>query len=151
MRGEPVEPDAGVARLELPVALGVMIVAMVPPGSNLSFEYLLVGNAAAQALARQNAEFGFGHVEPTSMFGRVVPFESFHEAASCLGRSFDRLLKEPERVGVLDQRSHLGALKAARHFGFDLKPELDLATRQCRELFDDCFDDLMDVARRSLR
>ena len=53
---------------------------MALPSGDLSFEGLLVGNASAQALARQNAEFGFGHVEPTSVFGRVMPFESFGEA-----------------------------------------------------------------------
>jgi hypothetical protein len=37
-----------------------MGIATAPPSSNLSFEDLLVGNAAAQALAGQNPEFGFG-------------------------------------------------------------------------------------------
>src|SRR5579871_5174875 len=32
---------------------------------------------------------------------------------------FDGLLDEPERIGVLDQRSYLGAIKATRYFGFD--------------------------------
>jgi hypothetical protein len=30
---------------------------------------------------REHAEFGFGHVEPTAVFGRVVPFETFDEPA----------------------------------------------------------------------
>ena len=69
-------------------ATGVMRIAMVPPSSDLSFEDLLAGNAAAQALARQNAEFGFGHIEPTSMFGRVVPFESLtRRRASSAGKA----------------------------------------------------------------
>jgi hypothetical protein len=66
-------------------------------------------------------------------------------------KSFDRFIDEPEHVGVLDQRSYLGALKATRHFGFDLKPELNLATRQCGELLDNRLDNLMDVPRRPLR
>src|SRR5271167_1528459 len=72
---EPFEFDAGVVGCELPIGLGVMLVAMILPSANLSLEGLLVGNAAAQALCRQNGEFGFGHVEPTSMLGRVMPFE----------------------------------------------------------------------------
>jgi hypothetical protein len=81
----PLESDAGVVSRELPIGLGVMFVAMVPPGSDLSFDDLLIGNAAVQALAGQNAEFGFGHVEPTSMFGPVVPFEPFDQAACLFG------------------------------------------------------------------
>ena len=32
-------------------------------------------------MARQNAEFGLGHIEPASVFGGVMPFEPFGEAA----------------------------------------------------------------------
>src|SRR5271157_1618515 len=57
-----------------------MLIAMVLPSGDLSLEGLLVRNAAAQTLARQDAEFGFGHVEPASVFGGVAPFEPFGEA-----------------------------------------------------------------------
>src|SRR5580693_2060006 len=67
MRVEPLQFDAGVVGCELPIGLGVMLVAMILPSINLSLEGLLVGNTAAQALCRQNGEFGFGHVEPTSI------------------------------------------------------------------------------------
>jgi hypothetical protein len=40
----------------------------VLPSGDLSFEGLFVGDAAAQTLGCQNGEFGFGHVEPASMF-----------------------------------------------------------------------------------
>ena len=56
-----------------------MFVTMVLPSGELSLEGLLIWNAAAETLARQNAEFGFGHVEPASMFGGVVPFEPLYE------------------------------------------------------------------------
>jgi len=46
----------------------VSFVAMVLPGGHFPFNDLLVRNAAAPALARQYAEFGFGHIEPASMF-----------------------------------------------------------------------------------
>ena len=36
---------------------------MVLPGGDFFFEGRLVWNAAAQALTRQDAEFGFGHVD----------------------------------------------------------------------------------------
>ncbi len=34
-------------------------------------EDLLIGDAAIQSLGREHAEFGFGHVEPTAVLGRV--------------------------------------------------------------------------------
>src|SRR5271170_165877 len=63
----------------------MMLVAVVLPGGDFFFEGRLVWNAAAQTLARQDAEFGFGHVEPASVFGGVVPFEPFGEAARFWG------------------------------------------------------------------
>jgi hypothetical protein len=64
----------------MPVGFCVMLVAMVLPSGDLCLEGLLVWNAPAQTLARQNAEFGFGHIEPASMFRGVMPFEPFSEA-----------------------------------------------------------------------
>src|SRR5271156_3372881 len=82
---EPLEFDAGVVGRELPIGFGVMLVSMGLPSGDLSFEGWLVGNAAIQALAGQDGEFGFGHVEPASVFGRVMPLETLGEAASFLG------------------------------------------------------------------
>ena len=67
--------NAGVGCGELPVRFGVVLVAAVLPGGDFSDEGLLVGNAPVEALRRQGAEFGFSHVQPTAMFGRVVPLE----------------------------------------------------------------------------
>jgi hypothetical protein len=47
---EPLELHAGVVCGELPVGLGVVLVAMVLPGGDLSFESLFVWDAAAQTL-----------------------------------------------------------------------------------------------------
>ena len=69
----------------MPIGFGVMLVSMGLPSGDLSFEGWLVGNAAIQALAGQDGEFGFGHVEPASVFGRVMPLETLGEAASFLG------------------------------------------------------------------
>jgi len=82
---ESFEFYAGVICRELPIGFGMMFVSVFLPSGDFALQGRLVGNAAAQALARQNAEFGFGHVEPTSMFGRVVPFESLYEAARFVG------------------------------------------------------------------
>jgi len=68
----------------LPVCLGVVLVAVVLPCVDIVGEDLLVGDAAIQTLRREHAEFGFGHIEPAAVLGRVVPFEALDEPA-CLG------------------------------------------------------------------
>jgi hypothetical protein len=57
----------------LPVGLCVVVVAVALPCVDFVGEDLLVGDAAIQTLRREHAEFGFGHVEPTAVLGRVVP------------------------------------------------------------------------------
>jgi len=34
---------------------------------------VLVGDAPIETLRRQDAELGFSHVQPTAVFGRIVP------------------------------------------------------------------------------
>jgi hypothetical protein len=81
---EPLELDAGVCGGELPVSFGVTVVAAVCPGGDFVDQGLLVWDAAIETLRRQHAEFGFSHIQPTAVLGRVVPLEAFDEAA-CLG------------------------------------------------------------------
>ena len=68
----------------MPVGLGVVLVSVVLPCVDFVGEDLLVGDAAIQTLRREHAKFGFGHVEPTAVLGRVVPLEALDEPA-CLG------------------------------------------------------------------
>jgi hypothetical protein len=67
-----------------------MFVSMVSSSGDFLFQGLLVGDAAAEALAGQSGEFGFGHIEPASVFGRVVPFEPLCQTAR-FGRGEGRL------------------------------------------------------------
>jgi hypothetical protein len=60
---EPLELDSGVFGCELPIGLGAVLVSMALPSGDFFFQSRLVGNASAQALARQNGELGFGHVD----------------------------------------------------------------------------------------
>jgi hypothetical protein len=69
---------------ELPVCLGVMRVAVVLPGGDFVDEGLFVGDRAIKTLSGKDGEFGFREVEPTAMFGRVVPLEALDQP-SCLG------------------------------------------------------------------
>ena len=59
---------------------------MVLPCADFVGEDLLVGDAAIQALRGEHAEFGFGHVEPTTVLGRIVPFEALDEPTRLGGR-----------------------------------------------------------------
>jgi hypothetical protein len=57
--------------VELPVGFGVVLVAVVLPCGDFVGEDLLVGDAAIQTLRRENAEFGFSHVEPAAVLANV--------------------------------------------------------------------------------
>src|SRR5215471_20163035 len=81
LRVQSVQLNASVGGFELPVGLGVVLVAVVLPCIDFVSEDLLVGDAAIQTLRREHAEFGFGHIEPTAVLGRVVPFEPLDEPA----------------------------------------------------------------------
>src|SRR5450759_3920991 len=85
-RVQPFQLNAGVRCCELPVCLGVMLVAIVLPSGDFSGESLFVWNAAIQTLGRENAQFGLRHAEPTAVLRRVMPFEAFGEAARLVGR-----------------------------------------------------------------
>ena len=82
----------------MPVGLGVVLVAVVLPCVDFVGEDWLVGDAAIQTLRGENAEFGFGHVEPTAVLGGVVPFEALDEPAR-LGRG-KGLIERGWLVGV---------------------------------------------------
>ena len=77
------EFDAGVIGRELPVGFGVMGIAVSLPCGNVVDEDLLVGDAAVEALRRENGEFRFRHIEPTAVLWRGMPFEPLDEP-SCL-------------------------------------------------------------------
>ena len=65
----------------MPVGVGVTGIAAQFPGGGFVDQSLLVGDAAIETLGREDGEFGFGHVEPASVLGRVAPFEPSDEAA----------------------------------------------------------------------
>jgi hypothetical protein len=80
-RVQPLQLHAGVSGGELPIGFDMFLVAGMLPGGDFLGQGLLVRDAAIETLAGQHAEFGLGHVEPTAVFGCVVPFEPFDEAA----------------------------------------------------------------------
>src|SRR5712671_2640172 len=66
LRVQSFQLDAGVGGCELPVGFGVALVAVVLPCGDFAGEDLLVGDAAIETLRGENAEFGFGQIEPTT-------------------------------------------------------------------------------------
>jgi len=80
------EFDASIFGGELPVGLGVVGIAIVLPGSDFVDEGLFVGDAAIEALGREDAEFRLGQIEPTAMPWSVVPFEALDQAPGFDGR-----------------------------------------------------------------
>jgi hypothetical protein len=58
----------------------VVGIAVVLPGGDFVDEGLFVGNAAVEALGRQDAEFGLRQIEPAAVLWRVVPFEALDQA-----------------------------------------------------------------------
>ena len=82
----------------MPVGLGVVLVAVILPCVDFVGEDWLVGDAAIQTLRREHAEFGFCHVEPAAVLGRIMPFEALDEPAR-LGRG-KGLIERGGLVGV---------------------------------------------------
>ena len=71
---------------ELPIGLGVVGVSILLPSGDFIDEGLFVWDAAIEALGRKDAEFGLGHIEPTTMLWSVMPFEPFDEPPCFGGR-----------------------------------------------------------------
>ena len=64
----------------MPICSDMLAVACVLPGGDLLDEVERVGDTSIKTLTRQHAELGFGHIEPTAVFRRVVPLEPLDEA-----------------------------------------------------------------------
>jgi hypothetical protein len=68
------------------IGFGVVFVAIFFPGRDFLDEGFLVRNAAIKALVREDGEFGFGHIQPATVLGGVMPLEAFDEALGLGGR-----------------------------------------------------------------
>jgi hypothetical protein len=68
----------------VPIGFDMFFVSAVLPGGDLFNQGQLVGDTPIETLARQHAQFGFSHVQPTAVFGGVVPLELLDEP-TCFG------------------------------------------------------------------
>ncbi len=83
---DSLELDASGICCKAPIRLGLTAVASAQPSLDLPVQSLPVFDASVEALGDQNRQLGLGHVQPTSMFGCVVPFETLDQAACLSGR-----------------------------------------------------------------
>ena len=70
------ELDSCISSGELPDDLGASLIAPLDPGTDFVRQCVPITDALVQALHRQDREFALGDIEPTAMFGCVVPFEA---------------------------------------------------------------------------
>ena len=70
---------------ELPFTSCADVVSCCFPRRDLGDQSCLIRDAAGDALSAENAEFTFGHIEPGSMFGGVVPLKAIRDAAGLFG------------------------------------------------------------------
>ena len=66
---------------EPPVCAASFCVASLDPSADVARQVFLTADAFFKALARQDGQFRFGHVEPRAVFGRVVPLELVGDAS----------------------------------------------------------------------
>jgi hypothetical protein len=71
---------------EVPVGLGVVGISVILPGGDFIDEGLFVGDAAVEALGRQEAELGLRQIEPTAVLWSVMPFEALDQPPGFGGR-----------------------------------------------------------------
>src|SRR5215218_4209076 len=95
---EASEFDAGILGCELPFDLRSGGIAPLRPAGDLALEGVLMGDAARQALARQDAQLDLSLVQPGAVLGRVVDLEPVRETLGLLGR--ERLIAAGRGVRV---------------------------------------------------
>jgi hypothetical protein len=78
--------------------LGLPVVSVIFPRSDVALHCFQVGHSPIQALPVQGAKLDLSHVEPTAMLGRVVNFDSFCQPPGLL--RFKRLVEGGKAVGV---------------------------------------------------
>jgi hypothetical protein len=57
----------------------VVLVATFLPSGDFFYQSLFVRDPLIEALARQDAEFRLGHIQPTAVLGRIVPLEALDQ------------------------------------------------------------------------
>ena len=73
---------------------------------------MLVRDSAIEALGCEDGQFGFGHIEPRAVLGRMLPFEAFGDAPRLGG--FEGVIERSLVVGieiVLDEDNFVGAVE----------------------------------------
>ena len=82
---ETPKANASIGSGELPMDLHFMLVAFLRPGLAFGSQGKHASETATQALTFQSREFQLGHIEPRTMFRRVVPLDFVGDPPSFLG------------------------------------------------------------------
>ncbi len=99
---------------EVPVDLGLAVVAVLFPSGDLTAHCLQILNASVEALTAQGAQLDFRHVEPTAVLGRVVDLQAFRQVAGFLrGEGLVQRL-DSMRVEVVHHQRDPLSLRIAR-------------------------------------
>ena len=83
---------------EAPTDRSAASVVFALPGADLDRQGIAIDEAAIQALPGQYADFDFGHIQPTRVFGCVVKPHTFEQARS--GALAEHILKAFSEVSV---------------------------------------------------
>jgi hypothetical protein len=64
-------------KIGIPAGFRSVRVAGIPIGmrGRLRRNPQIIEDAPIETLSREDAEFGLGHIQPTTVFGSIVPFE----------------------------------------------------------------------------
>lgn len=104
------ELGASTLGCEHPIDSGARFVALFFPGGDFGDEAAFFVNAPVEALAAQDADFDFDHVQPTGVLGREVEFQAAQDAVGfwrrkgfvkCAGGMGREIVEnDPDDIGV---------------------------------------------------
>ncbi len=86
--------------------LGLPIVPITFPGSDVNLQHLQVGNSPVQTLPVKSAKLNLRHVKPTAMLGRIMDFKALCQSSGLL--RCKRLVEgcQAVRVQVIDNQAY---------------------------------------------
>ncbi len=85
---QSLEFNAGIRGAELPVDRAHSLVAMILPLLNLLTGFFDSGNVVRQTLPHQHAQFNFGNIQPTGVFGGIMDLQAICQGFGLCRREY---------------------------------------------------------------